>query len=48
MMPRFAARFPDVPAWFQAEAAGMLARGGLVLLRLRPERMTGVSSAAPE
>lgn len=42
--PLVAARFPDMPDWMQAEYAEKQERGEVVIVRLRPGRMTGRKS----
>jgi nitroimidazol reductase NimA-like FMN-containing flavoprotein (pyridoxamine 5'-phosphate oxidase superfamily) len=42
--PLLVAQFPDMPDWMQAEYAGKQKRGEVVIVRLRPSRMTGRKS----
>lgn len=48
IMPDFAARFPDTPAWVQEESAALWVKGELVLARIRPQAMSGICYAPPD
>ena len=42
--PLVAARFPDMPAWMQAEYAEKERQGSVVIVRIRPSHMAGRKS----